>query len=96
MGYVLVISLPMVIVFILLCFACYAMGRNKGRQEGRALAAQELGINPQTQSQPQAMATGTPPPPPPPPYQPHPAFPSPTPHNPNPHYMKQQNGMSVV
>ncbi|KAL4280442.1 hypothetical protein GQ457_03G040660 [Hibiscus cannabinus] len=84
MGYVLVFSLPMVIVFILLCFACYAMGRNKGRQEGRALAAQELAINPQSP----AMAT--------PPYQPHPAFPSPTPHNPNPHYMKQQNGMTAV
>ncbi|GMI82192.1 hypothetical protein HRI_001888500 [Hibiscus trionum] len=96
MGY-LVFSLPMVIVFILLSFGCYVMGRNKGRQEGRALAAQELGINPQPQPMVDGvMATGTPPPPPPP-YQPYPAaFPSPTPHAPNPHYMKQQNGMLAV
>ncbi|KAB2029227.1 hypothetical protein ERO13_D05G145801v2 [Gossypium hirsutum] len=107
MGYVLVVSLPMVILFIMLSFGCFVMGRNKGRQEGRALAAQELGINPQSQGMVSVVdgvmvPPGTPPAPPPPLQHPafpsvpsphQPAFPSPTPHHPNTLYLKQQNGM---
>ncbi|XVF39985.1 hypothetical protein PTKIN_Ptkin01aG0077000 [Pterospermum kingtungense] len=52
----------------MLCFGCYVMGRNKGQQEGRAMAAQELGINPESPTMVAAggsvMATGTFPPPP--------------------------------
>lgn len=105
MGYVLIVSLPMVIFFIILCFVCYVMGRNKGQQEGRAMAAQELGINnPHSPTMGTVagggfvMGTATSPPPLPPPQYPPPAFPSPSPHHPNPPmYLKQQqNGINVV
>ena len=96
MGYVVIISLPMVVFFILLSFGCYALGRHKGQQEGRAMAGQELGINPQSQTM-VAVAGGVMAPDTPPPGPPHqyPAFPSPSPHHPNPIYLKQQNGISV-
>ncbi|XWS16075.1 hypothetical protein CRYUN_Cryun34aG0054400 [Craigia yunnanensis] len=96
MGYVVIISLPMVVFFILLSFGCYALGRHKGQQEGRTMAAQELGINPQSQTMVAVadgvMAPGTPSPALPP-HQ-YPAFPSP--HHPNPIYLKQQNGINVA
>ena len=97
MGYVLIVSLPMVVFFIILCFGCYVMGRNKGQQEGRAMAAQELGINLQSPTM-VAVADGvmtTDTSQPAPPHQ-YPAFPSPSPHHPNPIYLKQQNGTNVV
>ncbi|XVF25334.1 hypothetical protein REPUB_Repub13aG0204500 [Reevesia pubescens] len=89
----------MVVFFILLCFGCFVMGRNKGRQEGRSMAAQELGIHPQSQTMVAVadgvMAPGTPLPAPAP-HQYPPAFPSPSPHHPHPMYLKQQNGKNVV
>ncbi|XVF27190.1 hypothetical protein REPUB_Repub14bG0085600 [Reevesia pubescens] len=101
-GYVLIVSLPMVVFFILLCFACNAMGRKKGIEEGSAMVAQELGINPQSSQTMVAvavadgvMAPGTLPSAPPPHQYPA-AFPSPSPHHPNQAYLKQQNGINVV
>ncbi|XVF87037.1 hypothetical protein PTKIN_Ptkin18bG0088400 [Pterospermum kingtungense] len=89
----------MVVFFILLSFGCYAFGRHKGQQEGRAMAAQEHGINPQSQTMfavaDGVMVLGTPPPAPPPPHQ-YPAFPPASPHHPNPIHLKQQNGINVV
>ncbi|WRX26951.1 hypothetical protein QQP08_019438 [Theobroma cacao] len=85
----------MVVFFILLSLGCYALGRHKEQQEGQAMAAQQLGTNPQSQTMigvaDGVMATGTPPPAPQ-----YPAFPSPSPYHPNPIYLKQQNGMNVV
>lgn len=84
MGYVLIISLPMVIFFILLSFGCYALGRHKGQQEGRAMGADGA-----------VMAQGTPPPAPNHHHQ-YPAIPYASPHHPNPTYLKQQNGINAV
>ncbi|XWS18735.1 hypothetical protein CRYUN_Cryun32bG0070300 [Craigia yunnanensis] len=86
----------MVVFFIILCFGCYVMGRNKGQQEGRAMAAQELGINLQSPTMVAVadgvMTTGTSPPAP---LHQYPAFPSPSPHQPNPN-LKLQNGTNKL
>ncbi|XWS12268.1 hypothetical protein CRYUN_Cryun37aG0074900 [Craigia yunnanensis] len=86
----------MVVFSIILCFGCYVMGRNKGQHEGRAMAAQQLGINPHSPTMVAVadgvMATGISPPAP---SHQYPAFPS-APHHPNPIYLKQQNGINVV
>ncbi|XVE51726.1 hypothetical protein DITRI_Ditri02bG0064100 [Diplodiscus trichospermus] len=99
MGYVLIVSLPMVVFFIILSFGCYALGRHKGQQEGRAMAAQQFGINPQSQTM-VAVTDGVMAPagtPPPAPHHQYPPFPSvPRAHHPNPIYSKQQNGVNVV
>ena len=71
------------------------MGRNKGQQEGRAMAAQQLDINPQSPTMvvvaDGVMTTSTSTPAH---FHQYPTFPSP--HHPNPIYMKQQNGINVV
>ncbi|KAL3739292.1 hypothetical protein ACJRO7_020664 [Eucalyptus globulus] len=95
MGYVAIVSLPMLILFVVLCFACYHMGKRKGQEEGRALASHEFlaanGIAPPLPPPAPPAGTVMPPPgfPPPPPQY----FPSPS-HNPNPTYVKQENGRS--
>ncbi|XP_019706818.1 uncharacterized protein [Elaeis guineensis] len=45
MGFVIVISLPLIIFAILLGFGCYFFGKTKGRQEARAgVGAQVYGV----------------------------------------------------
>ncbi|XVE51727.1 hypothetical protein DITRI_Ditri02bG0064200 [Diplodiscus trichospermus] len=86
MEYVLTVSLPMVVFFIILSFGCYALGIHKGQQEGHAMAAQQVGINPQSQTMVAVadgvMAPDTPPPAPS--HHQYPPFPSvPPPNHPN-------------
>ncbi|KAI6706151.1 hypothetical protein NL676_009113 [Syzygium grande] len=95
MGYVVIVSLPMLILFIVLWFACHHIGKRRGQEEGRVLAAQELtaanGISmpPPASGYPPPLPPVGYPPPPPPQY-----FPSPSPHNPNPSYTKQEHATS--
>nr|DAD43688.1 TPA_asm: hypothetical protein HUJ06_001918 [Nelumbo nucifera] len=92
MGYVVVISLPFFILLILLSFGCYILGRDKGRKEGRMLAAQEFGIN---VVPPGVVAPGVNPVPSPPEFSsvPPPQFPSY--NNPHPTHMKQGNETNI-
>ncbi|OMO65927.1 hypothetical protein COLO4_30916 [Corchorus olitorius] len=95
MGYVLIVSLPMVVFFILLSFGCYALGRHKGQQEGRAMFAQSQTVVADGVHM-AAGGGGIPPPPVSPHYQHPPAAFPPPPHHPNPIYPKQQNGINVA
>ncbi|KAL3739291.1 hypothetical protein ACJRO7_020663 [Eucalyptus globulus] len=95
MRYVVFVSLPMVILFVILCFLCYRLGKRRGQEEGQDVTAQQLATANGIPMPP--SAPGYPPPPLPPAGYPRPPpqyFPSPSPQNPTAPYIKQQHGTS--
>ncbi|OWM90822.1 hypothetical protein CDL15_Pgr011582 [Punica granatum] len=97
MGTAIFVSLPMMLLLVLVSIGCYHYGKRKGIEEGRLMAAQELGVQlpPPGPSLSMPLGVVAPPPapvvPPPQPY-----FPSPSNFNANPPppYLKQHQSVN--